>query len=690
MSFFMIRPLLRFALTGLLLITAVSPVLAALEDAPWSDAVRLSSYLSASPTDPFSSAYVSVAVDGSGTAIALYRARLTTNMSVFETWYHTRVDGVWSDSAVLPNPSGSITMQSAELVTLADGNVLAVWPIKDGTDDDTLYYNIWDHQSRSWGSGAYVIAAGDDWFERGFTPEVHATPDGAVVLFASKQSTRRLVWVRYNRTTDSWAAPIVSTTSPPIYDNNSLEAVVDATGMLYAFIPDYNNDDYYAVTIAPNDTESAPQLVSTARANDEWNYFHHIAAFRSSAGVIVSWTDANTDQLSYRIHDGTGWLPEAQLIDSAFPNAAIEEMPGVAVDADDNITVMVARAPSGSGSTAEIAAISSDGRPDIGGSWGDWQVLSDITTHSVNHSKFAAVTTPDGDVGFTYGLETLDSADIGSIWVAVRSRTGAWVDPVEVSSLAADRSQFAALAFDAANRPTVAWEWTDFSRGSQKQVAAAEFFAALTPPTPLNPAEPGAAARPLPQCLSAPDLAVQQLTELTTDRPAELLVTVRNQHNQVHGTDDILISLSDGLTVTDATPGTLNLGQRVALQGLTLLPNETRSFTATISAAAGLPATPIFVAEIYCGGRVLLTAEAPLGGPAAAVTPAIGSGSPTDLLTGAALSAESAATPSAIPAEGAAAALPITLPNTGAAALPLLWLPALIATLFGVVLRSRR
>jgi DNA-binding beta-propeller fold protein YncE len=184
------------------------------------------------------------------------------------------------------------------------------------------------------------------------------------------------------------------------------------------------------------------------------------------------------------------------------------------------------------------------------------------------------------------------------------------------------------------------------------------------------------------RCDVVPDLAVSpQYITLEAGGTAELQVAVRNIDSRDHGYADLLVSLSDGLTVTGARKDILNLGQRAAWQQLLLSPNETRTFTLTVTAAETLPAAPVHVTEWYCGGRmvnridgVFLTAAqtAELTGvPTAAEVPA-------------------AAETSAAEPLPVIAPLPAQLPNTGGSAGMLLGLSAAAVTAAAAGYRLRR
>jgi hypothetical protein len=141
---------------------------------------------------------------------------------------------------------------------------------------------------------------------------------------------------------------------------------------------------------------------------------------------------------------------------------------------------------------------------------------------------------------------------------------------------------------------------------------------------------------------------------------------------------DMLLSLSDGLSVEQTSVNALNLGQRAALQRVTLGAGETLGWYAVVGAANPLPTAPLAIAELYAGAAVVRTAQ-------------------TELTVAAAPAVEAPAVPAEVPAvvvsePAPVAALPTTLPNTSAA--PVLILPllgsALLSLLVGAVVRRNR
>jgi hypothetical protein len=114
------------------------------------------------------------------------------------------------------------------------------------------------------------------------------------------------------------------------------------------------------------------------------------------------------------------------------------------------------------------------------------------------------------------------------------------------------------------------------------------------------------AGRVLPECRDATDIAVSpQFIDLAPGGSATMTVTLRNTGSVPAGSHDVLLSLSDGLSVVGSSNDVVNLGQRAALQNVILEPNETRSFEVTVQAAATLPTAPLHVTELYCQARVV-------------------------------------------------------------------------------------
>ncbi len=168
--------------------------------------------------------------------------------------------------------------------------------------------------------------------------------------------------------------------------------------------------------------------------------------------------------------------------------------------------------------------------------------------------------------------------------------------------------------------------------------------------------EPAAPA----QCEQLPDIALSpERIELTAGGRTTITITMRNLcADAPFSQADLLLSLSDGLSAVDLPAGWLNIGQRAALQGLSLGLGETRSWTLTVAAADALPTAPLHVLELYYRGAaaaridgVFVPAAAVVEVPAAVEVP---------------VAVEAPAVESA-----PVAALPAVLPNTSGPLLPL-------------------
>jgi hypothetical protein len=181
------------------------------------------------------------------------------------------------------------------------------------------------------------------------------------------------------------------------------------------------------------------------------------------------------------------------------------------------------------------------------------------------------------------------------------------------------------------------------------------------------------------RCDQLPDMAVSpQFITLAPGGSAQVEIALRNLCNDaLFGPADVLLSLSDGLSVSGIPNGWLNLGRRAVIQNLTLQPGETVRYLITVTAAASLPTAPLHISELYVGGQVvnridgvfLLPEGTGIGAPAAEPT---------------------VSEPAPSPAE--APALPITLPNTAAAPGSLPWLlliSGISVLLVGMHLRRR-
>jgi sugar lactone lactonase YvrE len=172
-----------------------------------------------------------------------------------------------------------------------------------------------------------------------------------------------------------------------------------------------------------------------------------------------------------------------------------------------------------------------------------------------------------------------------------------------------------------------------------------------TPPEDEAETEPTPDAAAVQQCGQLPDMAVSpELIELAPGGTAQIEVALRNLcKDKPFSSSDVLLSLSDGLVVTDVPTGWLNLGQRAAWQNLSLDPDETVRAVITVSAPNGVPAGPTHVTELYALGRMQRRIDGVFITPAAVVPPV----------------AEAPAVPAG------PAPLPAVLPNTAGPLLPL-------------------
>jgi hypothetical protein len=183
-------------------------------------------------------------------------------------------------------------------------------------------------------------------------------------------------------------------------------------------------------------------------------------------------------------------------------------------------------------------------------------------------------------------------------------------------------------------------------------------------------------SQPAQQCLNTTDMAISpERIELAPGGEAVVNLTLRNTDTVPQGYHDVVLSLSDGLSVTAVSDGMRNLGQRAALEQLILQPNETRSMAVTVTAAENLPTAPLHVAELYCGGRVVSRTDGVFVTPAPVSAPVV-------------TLVEAPPAPAAAPAP-----LPVVLPNTAGEQMPLsvpfiVW-PALIAALAVLLMRRR-
>jgi hypothetical protein len=188
-----------------------------------------------------------------------------------------------------------------------------------------------------------------------------------------------------------------------------------------------------------------------------------------------------------------------------------------------------------------------------------------------------------------------------------------------------------------------------------------------TTPPPVEEEEAATQQR----CELVPDMAVSpQFITIAPGGTAQVEVALRNLcPDRSYGSADVLLSLSDGLTVVGVPDGWLNLGQRAALQNLVLQPGETVRYLITVSAGAVLPTAPLHISELYVGGQVLKRIDGVFLLPEGTV---IGAPAPAEAVP--------AAPAEPAPAEPSAPELPLTLPNTAAAPGSLAW-PLLLSAI---------
>jgi hypothetical protein len=206
------------------------------------------------------------------------------------------------------------------------------------------------------------------------------------------------------------------------------------------------------------------------------------------------------------------------------------------------------------------------------------------------------------------------------------------------------------------------WDLVDIGGQFETAWGAAAF---PTEPPPGGEGE-GEATPAVQQCAQVPDMAISpERIELAAGGRTTLTVTLRNLcADAPFNSSDLLLSLSDGLSVVDGSAGLVNLGQRAAWQGLSLAPGETRSWTVTIQAADALSVAPLHVVELYYLGAVAKRIDGVFVGATVAA---------------AAVTAEPA--PVVVPAAPAEPApLPTALPNTAGTTAPL-WVLGLVALL---------
>jgi hypothetical protein len=174
-------------------------------------------------------------------------------------------------------------------------------------------------------------------------------------------------------------------------------------------------------------------------------------------------------------------------------------------------------------------------------------------------------------------------------------------------------------------------------------------------------------------CRTTPDMAVSpQFIELAPGGQATVEVALRNLCDDAPtAIGDLLVSFSDGLSVVTVDEKMINLGQRAAVQRLSLSAGETRRWQVTVAASSVLPVAPQHVTELYVGGRVAQRIDGVFIETAAVEAPA------------------AAAVEPVVPAP--AVPIPAALPNTaggegGSAAI----LVSLVLLLAGSLLQLRR
>jgi hypothetical protein len=234
----------------------------------------------------------------------------------------------------------------------------------------------------------------------------------------------------------------------------------------------------------------------------------------------------------------------------------------------------------------------------------------------------------------------------------------------------ADGSEYGASDFAAADA-AIGYHW-DLTNRSTSTIYPLVYVAAGA--YPYEPADDAEAAAPVAQCLNSTDVAVSPAEiALAPGGSAVLDVAVRNTDSVAQGYHDLVVSLSDGLRVTSISDG-INLGQRAALEGFILQPNETRTVQVQVTAAEQLPAAPLHITELYCGGRVVERIDGVFIPTAAAAA-----------VTTASLEATTSAETAAV-----AVPLPAVLPNTAGTGDSSAGLLTLMLLLAGAGLQLRR
>jgi sugar lactone lactonase YvrE len=175
-------------------------------------------------------------------------------------------------------------------------------------------------------------------------------------------------------------------------------------------------------------------------------------------------------------------------------------------------------------------------------------------------------------------------------------------------------------------------------------------------------------------CAQPPTLAIKpDPLEIAPGGAATVWVELVNSCRDLPSAPvDVLLSLSDGLTVIETSEGVLNLGQRAALQRFSLDAGAMLGWYAVVRASDPFVTAPLAVAEVYAGAAVVRNANVTFSVPTA---PAPAPAAPAE--------------PAPAPAPAAPAPLPSALPNTAGAALPLGLLAVSAAGAAAVILGRR-
>jgi hypothetical protein len=189
---------------------------------------------------------------------------------------------------------------------------------------------------------------------------------------------------------------------------------------------------------------------------------------------------------------------------------------------------------------------------------------------------------------------------------------------------------------------------------------------------------PGA-SKPTTACTTPPTMRLvpDPLTIAPGETQTLWIEVVNSCRDKTFSGADLLVSFDNGLSAT--ADGWLNLGQRIALQGLSLNPGELRSWPLFFTAAADATLPQNLVAEVYYAGAVANRIDHPLAG-----LPAVAVAAPAPVV-------EAAPLAPVVPA--APPALPVALPNTSNGTdlpIALFGLIGAAAAVVGFSLRRRR